>query len=193
MSNTVDLQFQYSEKEYVQAAQFYLRKTYHTRFNIAVGLLVANAGLMFWFLDLDPTLGYIFTFLGALLLLIYCRAYFALPRQWYERNPKLHEEYHLQFSDEEIVFRSKDVVSTIKWDFYRDVWETDQFYFLLYGKDTFSLIPKRAFAGDWQERTFKHMLEQHITFNAAEREALEPAREHEQEYVPKSLEPPDWR
>ncbi|HEY0385674.1 MAG TPA: YcxB family protein [Pyrinomonadaceae bacterium] len=193
MSNVVDLQFKYSESEYVRAARFYLQKTYHTRFNILIALLVTCAGVALWALESDSVLGYVFTFLGAILLLLHCRTYF-LPQRWYARNPKLHDEYHIQFSDEGLLFRTKDIDSSIKWDFYRDVWETEQFYFLVYGKDAFSVIPKRAFKDEIEEHLFRQLLDRHITSVQRGRAALAAAKKDEpEEYVPKSLEPPDWR
>jgi hypothetical protein len=195
MSNIVDLQYRYSEEEYVAAIKYYLDKKYHTRFNIAIALLVTGAGVAFMFLDAGSILGYVFTFLGAILLLVYCRTYFSVPFQWYRQNPMWREESQLQFSDEEIVFRTKDVESKLNWSLYREVWETDRFYFLVYGKDLFSLIPKRVFADERQQRLFKQMLDRHITSRPDDdrNELLTAAEEDNQEYVPKSLEPPDWR
>ncbi|HEY0405515.1 MAG TPA: YcxB family protein [Pyrinomonadaceae bacterium] len=194
MSNVVELQFSYSEAEYAEAARYYLRKTYHTRFNLIIGLLVFLGGAAFWAVEGDSIFGPICLVLGALLLLVAGNSYFVVPQRIYKRNPQLREEYRLQFSDEGIAFRSKGIDSTLQWSLYKDVWETERFYFLLYGKDAFSLIPKRAFADEWQERAFREMLQQHIAPSSTARKSLAATKAEEpQEYVPKSLEPPDWR
>lgn len=191
MTDRVDLQFKYSEAEYVAAAKYYLRKTHHTRFSMAVALIVLGIGLAVWALSGDAVFSYVSLLTGAILLLLSVHNYFVLPQRWYKNNPLLREEYRLQFSDEGIAFRTKDVDSTLKWSLYKDVWETDEFYFLLYGRHAFSLIPKRAFADEWQERAFKQMLQQHIAVKSNKKALPESAPE--EEYRPKSFEPPDWR
>lgn len=193
MSNEIILQFRYSETEYVEAAKFYIHKRFHTKFSMAVALIVFSIGLAWRASGGDVVFGAVFIVLGAILFLLNCYTYFTLPQRWYKVNPLLREEYYLQFSDEGIVFRTKDAESTLKWGFYKDVWETDQFYFLLYGKDAFSLIPKRAFAEQEQERAFKRMLHKHVAVNSDDKKLSTVAKEDKQEYVPKSFEPPDWR
>ncbi|MDX6694951.1 MAG: hypothetical protein QOF02_2554 [Blastocatellia bacterium] len=195
MSNVVEIQFRYTEAEYSEAARHYLNRTYHTRFNIILGLLVFFGGAAFWMLEADSIFGPICLVLGALLLLIAANSYFVVPQRIYKRNPQLREEYQLQFSDDGIAFRSKGIDSTLQWSLYKEVWETERFYFLLYGKDAFSLIPKRAFTDEWQERAFREMLQKHVAVSATERKTLAAKKTEQQpeEYVPKSLEPPDWR
>lgn len=194
MSNVVELRFRHTEAEYAAAARHYLQKTYHTRFALIIGLLAFFGGAAVWALDGDSIAGPIFLALGALLLLVSGNSYFVLPQRVYKRNPQLREEYRLQFSDEGIAFHTKGVDSMLRWSLYKEVWETEQFYFLLYGKDAFSLIPKRAFANEWQERAFKEMLQTHIAPSSIEQKSLAAAKtEQAADYAPKSLEPPDWR
>jgi YcxB-like protein len=194
MSNVVEIQFTYTEAEYAEAARHYMNKTYQTRFGLILGLLVFFGGAGIWALDGDSLFGPICLALGALLLLVSGNSYFVIPQRIYKRNPQLREEYRLQFSDEGIAFHTKGVDSALRWSLYKEVWETERFYFLLYGKDAFSLIPKRAFAGGWQERAFKEMLQRHIAPSSDNQKSLAAAKkEQPTEYVPKSLEPPDWR
>jgi hypothetical protein len=193
MSDAVVVQFKYSAPEYLEAAKFYIAKRYHTRFSMALALLVVVIGLAVRAFDGDTVFGYVFIVLGTLLFLLYCYSYFTSPQRWYQGNPLLREEYRLSFSDEGIGFQTKNVESALQWSLYKEVWETERFYFLLYGKDAFTLIPKRAFADERQKRAFKEMLQKHIGGKFGDQKALEPVQEDEQDYVPKSLEPPDWR
>ncbi|HEX8163783.1 MAG TPA: YcxB family protein [Pyrinomonadaceae bacterium] len=130
--------------------------------------------------------------LGALSLVRFYLGYFVAPRRWYKHISE-RGEYTLQYSDAGIVFRARDIDSTLQWSLYREVRETGQFYFLVYGKDAFSVIPKRAFTSAEQERGFRALLRRHV---GPELEA--PAggggdAGPVEEYVSQSLEPPDWR
>ncbi|MGI8788109.1 MAG: YcxB family protein [Pyrinomonadaceae bacterium] len=96
------------------------------------------------------------------MLLINFVAYFVAPHLRFRREPKLHDEYFLKFSEDGIVFKTADIDSNLQWSLYDKVWETEKFYFLFYGRNTFTLIPKRAFESREQKAVFKSMLRRKI-------------------------------
>lgn len=69
--------------------------------------------------------------------------------------------------------------------------ENDNFYFLLYGKNihSLSILLKRGFRDPNQETLFRRMLRRNLDANLK----LSESERERSEYVPKSLEPPDWR
>jgi hypothetical protein len=189
----VQLTFRHNEKDYLAAVRLWFWKSgeFLTR------LLVAYAMVAFGLLLLPLVLGVSFP-LWAIVILIFIigLALFHgytidVARRYFRGDPKFREEYNLTFSDAGI--RSKTHISdgTLAWSFFTGIKENDKFYFLVYGKDIWSvsIVPKSAFRDRNQELTFRELLRRHIDpglkLSDGEREG--------REYVPKSLEPPDWR
>jgi len=189
-SGAVELAFTYTEDEYIEAARLFFSRGYDGKFHTYLGLAVLACGLLIGWLAGDVYVTGLTLFVGLLVLARRQYVNSVLPRMYFRRNPKFRDPYQLTFSDGGVVFRSKGVESKIGWDFYTGVWETSDFYFLVYGKDLFSLIPKRAFRGPRQEAAFRELL----------RRGLEPAEgapplgleSRADVYVPPA-EPPDWR
>ena len=158
MPEPVTLSFIHSEKEYVAATRLFYARVYHTRFILLISSAVLIVGLTLIFLGFDLVLGGVLAFCGFILLLFNFYAYFVTPGQYFRRNAKFREQYNVRFSEEGLLFRSKDVESKLEWSFYSGVEETPQSYFLCYDKDLFTLIPKRVFIDKNQERDFRDLL-----------------------------------
>lgn len=192
-ARAVQLSFTYTEDEYIDAARLYFARAYDTKFLHGLWLAVFVCGLLFAWLAGDVYAGGSIMLAGLFVLARNWYAHSTLPRRYFRRNPKFRDPYELTFSDEGIVFRSKGVESRMAWGFYTKALETPEYFFLVYGKDMFSLIPKRVFRGPLQESTFREMLRGKL--GGKVEEAGLPAAESravEREYVPPS-EPPDWR
>lgn len=191
MRGPVELAFKYTEDEYVEAARLFFSRAYDAKFRLYLGLAVLAGGLFIAWLAGDVYVGGATLFAGLLVLAHRLYVNSVLPRMYFRRNPKFFDPYHLTFSEDGIVFRSKGVESKLGWEFYTGVWETDEFYFLVYGKDLFSLVPKRVFRSPRQEAAFRELLRRKLDAAAGEPRSLEPGSRAD-EYVP-PLEPPDWR
>ena len=187
----VELAFSYTEDEYVEAARLFFSRGYDAKFHTYLGLAVLAGGLLVGWLAGDVYVAGLVLFVGLLLLARRLYVNSALPRMYFRRNPKFLDAYRLTFSDEGVAFRSKGVESKIGWEFYTGVWETPDFYFLVYGKDLFSLVPKRVFRGPRQEAAFRELLRRHLKPAAGAAGELGPGARAE-EYAPPA-EPPDWR
>jgi hypothetical protein len=189
----VQLSFTYTEDEYISAARFFFSRAHDAKFRFYLFLgFLAGALLIAW-LSGDVYVAATILIPVLLVLARYWYAYSTLPRSYFRRNPKFRDPYELTFSDGGIVFRSKGVESRLEWGFYTKVLETPEHFFLVYGKDMFSLIPKRAFRDPRQESVFREMLRRKL--GAGVETAGLPAAESrsiEREYVP-PREPPDWR
>lgn len=185
------LSFTYTEDEYTSAARLFFTRGAEPGFRLylmlgflACALLVASLAADFYVMGavVLPVL---------LVLLRYWYVYSVLPRSYFRSNPKFREPYELTLSDEGVLFRSKGVESRLAWDFYTKVLETPEHFFLVYGKDMFSLLPKRAARG--QEPALRELLRRKFGARMETRGLPEAgARDAEREYVP-PREPPDWR
>ncbi len=139
-SNPVILQFRYSREEYVTAVREYYG-AYHSKVSaLMCGALVVMGFLIALWSD-DPYISSFLISIGVFGLIIFSLNYFRGPQRIYDRNPKLREEYSLEFTDDGVLFRSRDIDSALQWNLYSGVRETERFYYLIYGKDSFSLIP----------------------------------------------------
>jgi len=193
MTEPINLTFTYTEDEYTSAARFFYARTIHTKFNFFFGILALLSSFVGVLLTGDSIIWFFLMFTGFILLVFSYLAHFVTPRQHYRRNPKFREQYNLQFSEDGILYQSKGIESRLEWSLYSTVWETSGFYFLVYGKDMFTLIPKRVFNSSKQETSFRDMLKRKIdpnfkTYNLSEQRV----KELESEYVPPQSTP-DWR
>lgn len=185
----VELAFRYTEDEYVEGARLFFSRAYEVKFQLYLGLGVFACGLLVAWLAGDVYVGGAVLFAGLLVLAHRLYVNSVLPRMYFRRNPKFSDPYRLTFSEDGIAFSSKGVESRFGWDFYTGVWETADFYFLVYGKDLFSLLPKRVFRGPRQEAAFRDLLRRKLESAAGAAGELGPRAD---DYEPPA-EPPDWR
>ena len=193
VSAPLEITFTYTEEEYTAAARLFYARTTHTKTNFILSLLALAAGFVGIVLTGDSFVWLLLMTAGFILLVFSYIAHFVTPRQHYRRNPQFREQYNLRFAEEGILFRSKGAESKLEWSFYSDVCETADFYLLLYGKDMFTLIPKRAFGDDRHEAAFRNMLERKVgpvtgTYASRGRKVSE----LKDRYEPPAS-PPDWR
>src|SRR6185295_20170644 len=76
----------------------------------------------------------------------------------FRRGARFQEELELRFSEDGLLFRSKNMESKLEWSFYSRIWDTPNYYFLFYDKELFTLIPKRVFTSERQESAFQDLL-----------------------------------
>ncbi|HKQ52141.1 MAG TPA: YcxB family protein [Pyrinomonadaceae bacterium] len=183
----VNLQFKYTEEEYVAATRLYMRRSKKFLFRLALCsvYIVACIFLLSW-LEVAAELLILFVTASFIPPILFVLGFFVLPRQRFRRDPKFRDQYFLQFSDDGIQFKTAQIDAALQWSLYNQVWEDERFYILVYGEHMISVIPKRAFAGAAQESAFRQLLGRHLPahFNAKQLAA--------DAYVPPA-EPPDWR
>lgn len=80
----------------------------------------------------------------------------------FRRNPKFREEYHLTFSRESIHFKTALLDSTLQWTHYERVIESPDLFLLMYGKDLYTLIPKRCFKSNEDMDAFRTLVSRTI-------------------------------
>jgi F0F1-type ATP synthase assembly protein I len=189
----VQLNFSQTENEYLAATRLYFWNSKELVLRLLVGYalfsvvlfllaLLVDFSLPPWFLIILLVLGGLGLFHGFLI---------DLPRRYFRGDPKFRDEYNLTFTDAGIQFKTQNINASYAWSFFTQVIENDKFYLLVYGKNiaSVSIIPKRAFRDSKQEKTFREMLRRNIDHKLK----LSDGEREEKEYVPTSLEPPDWR
>jgi hypothetical protein len=193
MNESVHISFRHTETEYLAATRFYFLRSTALQTGWIVTFILVSAGLVVLPLILDYSLPLWFTLalIGVVGAGLFHRTVIDIPRRYFRGDPKFRDEYHLTFSDAGIEFQTLNMSSMIAWNFYTGVIENDKFYLMKYGNNihSVSMIPKRAFADSRQESTFRQMLRRNLD---PQLKLSEGEREN-QGYVPKNLQPPDWR
>lgn len=162
LSTDLTLQFQYTEAEYVAATHSYYNRSFHMgSYLIALGVVLL-AGLYLWFSTSEPV---VFFGVSVFLLIVATPLvfYFVSPHTAFRRHPSLRDTYWLRFNEDGIAFKTEHVNSNLDWELYQQVWENKRFFFLIYGKQMYTVIPKRAFESVSQETQFRELLKHKIT------------------------------
>ncbi|HEU4509668.1 MAG TPA: YcxB family protein [Pyrinomonadaceae bacterium] len=192
-NESVHLRFTHTEKEYLDAVRLYFWHSKELVIRLIVSFVLFAIGLVL----LDVILGG-FLPLWAMVAFIFLAGLgwfhgyvIDVPRRKFRGDPKYRDEYDLTFSDAGTEFKTANVSASLKWNLYSRVIENDRFYVMLYGHDIHSLsvVPKRAFGDKEQEITFRKIVRRNLDPNLK----LTPAEHETPQYVPASLEPPDWR
>lgn len=155
---TVQLVFQYTQREYVKAGQQYLiaNKTIR-KYDAVLFALFALFATGYLFLSSFGTLSIVMFLLMLIVTGVAIFLYFFVPALKFKGASKYHEAYAMTFSPEAITWKTASVESELKWTVYSALWESDDFYFLIQGPQMYTLIPKRAFAGPEEKQAFEEM------------------------------------
>jgi hypothetical protein len=154
MPEEICLRYRYTADEYASAIRTHFARVLKTRRSIIVSLMALVIGVV---LRSIPVAG-----MSLLLMLMIFAVNYIVPRMWFRQEPKIRDEYRLRFAEDGIVFQTAQIDSQIRWELYNRIVESDRFFLLYFGKRSFTIIPKRAFAGVEQEARFREMLRRHV-------------------------------
>lgn len=157
----IDIRFQYTEQEFAKAVRKYLlasgtiKKT-----DIVITMIGVPCALVYLFLSHFEWLSIVLLVCTVLLLGVIGFLYLCGPVMSFRKTPKYAKEYHLNFSEERILFETAEIHSELKWETYTALLESEECYYLVQTKQIYSILPKRAFAGDTEKLAFERIAEQ---------------------------------
>ncbi len=163
---TESIKFILSWEEYFAAQEFFRRSNQSNTQAITsewiVGGLLVLAGVALLFFD---GLGFLAT--GLMLLGLGLIFITPLVRRWasnrkWRREPLYQSEHEVAFSEEGVYFRMGVIESNLDWKYYQRVIESPDGLLLVYGDDSFNLLPKRAFADEKQIIVFRALAEKNL-------------------------------
>jgi hypothetical protein len=161
MSEALAIAFTYTEAEYTDAVRLYHRRTGRgpNRF-LDAGVAVATfaLGAFMWAQEGYSLLRLSLMVLSVLFLGILAALHWVVPRIWFRRDPKFQDEYQLRFDERGLYFNTRNMDSQIDWDFYQQVIEDGKFFLLVFGKNQFTVVPKRAFANAGEIERFRALV-----------------------------------
>jgi len=160
MAESINFYLQW--EEYFAAQEFFRRSRQRLSASLVVGVLLIILGTILYFL------GHL-VFFAADVLIAGLILIFAAPllRRWasknkWQREPFYHSEHEVAFGDEGVYFRMGQTESNLDWKYYQDWMESPEGFLLVYGNDSFNLLPKRAFANEDQINEFRALAEKKL-------------------------------
>lgn len=144
-------------EEYFAAQEFFRRSRQSFLPDWGFGALLIALGLVLLFVSgLDA--------LAAAALLIGLVVVFGAPpvRRWaskrkWQREPLYQTEHEVAFGAEGVYFRMGQIESNLDWKYYQRLLENPDGFLLVYGNDSFNLLPKRAFADEKLVQEFRSL------------------------------------
>ena len=155
----ITLNFTYTQNEYVKAERQYLvaNKTIRKYDPILIAVFTVLS-LCYLFLSSFSIYSIILLVIILIASAIGCYIYFCMPVLKYKHTSKFHEEYTLFFSKDGIDFKTPSIDSVLQWSVYSELWESDEFYFLIQvPRVYYTLIPKRAFRTPEDKQVFEQL------------------------------------
>lgn len=158
MNDLIELRFTYTEDEFAEAWQFYAMRAILKKSDVIVSLAAMAFSLGMAYLNGANWIWESLFVVGFLLLMGNVIGYFVMPRQRFRREPKYQDEYSLSFSEQGIHFKTTHVESKLEWAMYDKLWIVPRHYLLFYGRDLFTIIPKRVFTNSEEAQRFDEMI-----------------------------------
>lgn len=155
----VELTFKYTQDEYIKAERQYLfaSKTI-TKTSVVILAIYFLLSLVYFFQSSFGVLSIICIGIALFALITGCILYFYMPVYKFKKTSKYHEEYNLTFSKDGIKFKTSTINSKLSWNIYSEIWESEDFYFLIQAKQIYTIVPQRAFLNLATKQTFEKMV-----------------------------------
>ena len=153
---TVSITFKYTQAEYVKAERQYLlaSKTI-TKMNVVVLAIYLPFSLLYLFFSSFSVLSIVAAGVAIFALIAGCALYFYIPAYKFRATAKYQETYHLAFSKDGIEFKTTTIHSELKWDVYSELWESNDFYFLIHAPRRPTLISRRSSTPPSSKQAFR--------------------------------------
>lgn len=145
---TESIKFYLTWEEYFAAQEFFRRKHQAVAPEWVIGGLLTVAGIALMFMDGMGVFAVGVALLGLVVIFAGPRLRrLASNRKWV-REPLFETEHEVSFSEDGVYFRMGEIESNLDWKYYQRVMENPNGLMLVYGNDSFNLLPKRAFANE---------------------------------------------
>jgi hypothetical protein len=154
--------FKYSEKEFKKAMRESYDDSKRMMFDLILTIVLLSYGIYLTVTSLYEVFSAVIIVISVMYLFLIFSKYFIVPSIAFKRDPKFSEVYELSFLENEIVFKAGNMKSTIPWNYYVGIKETNEFIFLKYGKKRATFIPKRIFRGNEEIKEFIDLVKSKI-------------------------------
>ena len=151
--------FRLSRSEYVRALRFCLRKRHLVSWIqlLTIAVALALAVVMARVMERVSVLCTMLFVLAVMLAVYSLYQYLLKPGRIFDRDPMLHREVRFRFNGEDIARQDSEVAVLLDWRVSK-VWRNRDFYFLFEGKESYILLPRRAFGSAEEEKQFERLV-----------------------------------
>lgn len=154
----VRLQINYSEKDLLHGYRLHFKRTLRLSLTILISVLSIGLGVFYLSLDRQLQVGYLLLIIPIVLIGILLFVFTVFPRILYKRDNKYEDLYTITFGENGIDFEKKGTATHIDWLAYTKVYQDRNAYILYYGKNDFTIIPRRVFQDNGEEAAFRRLL-----------------------------------
>jgi hypothetical protein len=144
-------------EEYFAAQEFFRR----SRQSVAPELLAGGAllllGLLLLFVEGMNIVAILALALGLAVMILAPQVRRWSSKHKWQREPLYETEHEVSFSDDGVYFRMGVIESNLNWKYYQRVMESPNGLLMVYGNDSFNLLPKRAFADETLFNQFRSL------------------------------------
>jgi len=163
---SVRLTFQFDRKEYVKAVRRYLFacRTITKRDLILLSICLPASILYQYYFAISLASFILFLNLALPAVAIWL-LYFVIPPRTYKRTAQLREEYTYVFTLNYILVEELGTNSEVDWETYVDLWESEEFYFLMKTLRKYTIIPKRAFGSPEEKKWFERFASMNLSMS----------------------------
>ena len=155
----IEVAFRLSRSEYVRALRFCLRKRHLVSWIqlLTIAAALALAVVMALVMERVSVLCTMLFVLAVMLAVYSLYQYLLKPGRIFDRDPMLHREVRFRFNGEDIARQDSEVAVLLDWQVSK-VWRNRDFYFLFEGKESYILLPRRAFGSAEEEKQFERLV-----------------------------------
>ena len=155
----IEVAFRLSRSEYVRALRFCLRKRHLVSWIqlLTIAVALALAVVMARVMERVSVLCTMLFVLAVMLAVYSLYQYLIKPGRIFDRDPMLHREVRFRFNGEDIARQDSEVAVLLDWRVSK-VWRNRDFYFLFEGKESYILLPRRAFGSAEEEKQFERLV-----------------------------------
>ena len=154
----VRLQINYSEKDLLHGYRLHFKRTLRLLLTILISILSMGLGVFYLSLDRGLQVGYLLLIMPIILIGVLLFVFTVFPRILYKRDNKYDDHYTIVFKENGIDFEKKGVPTHIDWPAYTKVYQDRNTYILYFGKNDFTIIPRRVFQSSEEETAFRRLL-----------------------------------
>lgn len=146
-NDKIKINFKCERDEYIKSRRKFLREsktlsTGNIMFLIIMTLIeIVLLGIHEFFFSI---------IIGVLLVISYIMVYmlyFWQPGRLYDKTDFIKKEMAFEFTEKEITATINKKTRKTNWNIIEEIWESEEFVFLMQSKISYTLIPKRAFKG----------------------------------------------
>ena len=145
----VQVKFVNSEEDYIEASRVYSYGSKGAKLDFIIEIMAIIVGIIFFWV-LGFSLIWVFLFIACILVIIIrILGYFVLSKMRYRKEPKYKWEYLMEFDDDGIRFKTKNIESKLEWSLYNKVIETEKTYILVHSNYNFRNSIWIIILADW--------------------------------------------